>query len=415
MYTDGDYLAGAQRLSAWEAAVLPGLDGWTRSALAILTSIGRGNLVITFPDGRRFRFDGAQPGKCGVIDVHDMGFSRKLLSGGGIGFADAYLNGLWNTPDLRTLLTVIAQNNDYIGARLRGNFWLRMFELFRHTIFHRNSRVGSRRNIEYHYDLGNAFYEQWLDSTMTYSSAMFTSKSETLEQAQRNKFMSLAHGMGLSKDHALLEVGCGWGGFAEFAATEIGCSVTGITISPAQFEYAKRRISETGLNDKVSIILQDYRDVSGSYDRIASIEMFEAVGEKYWPLYFRKIHDALKPGGAAGLQIIAIADRHFNAYRRGNDFIQRYIFPGGMLPSPSALREQITAANLIWRSSVSFGADYADTLSRWHDRFAANWPHIARLGFDGRFKRMWCYYLAYCEGGFRSGNTDVMQITLARV
>lgn len=393
---------------------MPGLDGWTRSALAILSANGWGTLIIVLPDGRRFRFEGDLPGMTGVLVVQDWRFARYLLTRGGIGFGNAFMDGLWDTPDLRALLTVIAHNNDYIGARLRGNRLFRLFELLRHYLPRRNSRNGARQCIEYHYDLGNSFYAQWLDPAMTYSSARFNYPDEPLAEGQYNKFVSLAQRMALSRDQHLLEVGCGWGGFAEFAATEIGCRVTATTISPSQFEYAKKRISEKGLGDKVSILLQDYRDISGSFDRIASIEMFEAVGEKYWSLYFRKLHDALKPGGIAGLQIITIAERHFKSYRRGPDFIQRYIFPGGMLPCLPALRERVAGANLAWRSSVSFGGDYAETLKQWHERFIANWPNIAELGFDERFRRMWCYYLAYCEGGFRSKNTDVMQITLAR-
>lgn len=412
--TAEDHLDGAQSLNALEALRLPGLDGWTRSALAILAANGWGTLIIILPDDRRFRFEGDTPGLTGVLVVQNWRFARHLLTGGGIGFGNAFMDGLWDTPDLRALLTVIAHNNDHIGARLQGNILFRLFELLRHHLLRRNSRQGARRNIEYHYDLGNSFYAQWLDPAMTYSSAKFNYRDEPLAQGQHNKFVSLAQRMALSRDHHLLEVGCGWGGFAEFAASEIGCRVTAITISPAQLEYAKKRISKKGLGDRVNILLQDYRDVSGNFDRIASIEMFEAVGEKYWPVYFGKLHDALKPGGVAGIQIITIADRHFSSYRRGLDFIQRYIFPGGMLPSPTVLRERIAGANLVWRSSVSFGSDYADTLKCWHERFIANWPGIAELGFDERFRRMWCYYLAYCEAGFRSANTDVMQITLAR-
>lgn len=404
----------AQKVTGTDIARLPGVNGWMRAALAIVAHISLGSLIVVLPDGRKFRFDGPNPGETGIILVRDARFARKLLIGGGIGFAEAYLDRLWDTPDLQTLLRVIALNNNSIGANAHGKWWSNVLERIRHSLFRRNSRSGARRNIEYHYDLGNDFYTQWLDTGMTYSSALFKNAGESLEQAQHNKYHTLAERIALSPEHHLLEIGCGWGGFADFAAREIGCKVTGITISKEQYEYSKKRIFENGLAEKVEIVIQDYRDLSAQYDRIASIEMFEAVGEVYWPQFFTKLHDSLKQGGLAGLQLITIADRHFKSYRRGQDFIQRYIFPGGMLPSPTVLLEQIARANLQLREQLSFGLDYADTLRRWHESFQKKWPEIETLGFDARFRRMWTYYLAYCESGFSSQNTDVVQITLAR-
>jgi cyclopropane-fatty-acyl-phospholipid synthase len=249
---------------------------------------------------------------------------------------------------------------------------------------------------------------------MTYSSAKFERPEQSLTDAQRNKYATLARRIGLRPDHALLEIGCGWGGFAEFAAKEIGCNVTGITISRQQLDFARRRMHEAGLADKVDIRLEDYRDTQGAFDRIASIEMFEAVGEEYWPAFFGKVRGLLRPGGVAGLQIITIDERYFSAYRRSVDFIQKYVVPGGMLPSPSVLRAQIEQAGLVWRDTATFGLDYARTLAAWRDRFQNAWEEIRAQGFDERFKRLWNYYLSYCEAGFRAGSIDVAQIAVAR-
>ena len=404
----------ARKVTGKDIVRLSGLNGWIRAALAIIANITQGSVIVALPDGRKFRFDGATPGDTGVILVRDTHFAKKLLLGGGIGFAEAYLDGQWDTPDLRTLLRVIALNNSSIGAKAHGNRLFILLQRIRHSLLQRNTRSGARRNIEYHYDLGNDFYALWLDASMTYSSALFQNATESLEQAQHNKYRALAKRISLAPDHHLLEIGCGWGGFAEFAGKEIGCRVTGITISQKQYDFSKKRIFENGLSEKVDIIIQDYRDLSAQYDRIASIEMFEAVGEAYWPQYFSKLYDSLKQDGLAGLQLITIADRYFESYRRSSDFIQRYIFPGGMLASPSVLLAQISRANLRLQEQTSFGLDYADTLRRWHEQFQIKWPEIEKLGFDARFRRMWTYYLAYCESGFLSRNTDVVQMTLAR-
>lgn len=402
------------RLSVGEIRRLPGVTPWVRAALMILTNVRWGQLLIVLPDGRRLCFQGTEGEESGTLIVQDLRFAKRLLTGGGIGFAEAYLDGWWDSPDLGALITVIAHNNAAIGEQMRGKLWVRMLEGIRHNMFRRNSRRGARKNIHHHYDLGNAFYTEWLDETMTYSSAKFASDGEPLAEAQQNKYRALAESMGLRPGNHVLEVGSGWGGFAEFAASEIDCHVTGITISTEQYEYARRRMFEKGLNEKVDIRLQDYRDVAEQYDNVASIEMFEAVGEQYWPVFFGKLRDRLAPGGTAGLQIITIADAQFDAYRTGSDFIQRYIFPGGMLPSVTALREQVACAGLQWRDAITFGYDYAETLLQWRQRFLARWPEISEQGFDERFRRLWTYYLAYCEGGFRSGNTDVTQICLAR-
>ncbi len=407
-------LESAQHLSLKDIGQLPGLNGWMRGALAIVAHISRGSLVIMLPDGRKIRFDGSQPGDTGIIIVRNSVFAKKLLLSGGIGFAESYMDGFWDTPDLSTLLRVIAANNSSIGDKARGKRFFILLEWLRTHLLQRNSRSGAQRNIEYHYDLGNDFYALWLDASMTYSAALFQDSADSLANAQQRKYHALAARIDLRPEHHLLEIGCGWGGFAEFAARETGCQVTGITISPQQFEFARKRMFEKGLAEKVTIELRDYRDLAARYDRIASIEMFEAVGEAYWPVYFKKLYACLKQGGLAGLQLITIAEHQFESYRRGGDFIQRFIFPGGMLISPSALRDQITGAGLQLREYYSFGQDYAGTLRHWQENFQNKWSEIEKLGFDTRFRRMWTYYLSYCESGFASGNTDVAQISLAR-
>ncbi|MGC8469309.1 MAG: class I SAM-dependent methyltransferase, partial [Acetobacteraceae bacterium] len=279
----------------------------------------------------------------------------------------------------------------------------------------RNSRSGARRNIRAHYDLGNDFYALWLDPSMTYSSAIFDTPDEPLEAAQARKFRRLCRAIGLAPGMRLLEIGCGWGRLAEIAAGEFGATVEAITLSPAQAEAARTRIGRAGLAERVRIREVDYREVAGDFDRIASVEMFEAVGEEYWPAFFATLRARLRPGGLAGLQVITIADRFFADYRRTADFVQRHVFPGGMLPSPRRLAEEAARAGLAWREADWFGAHYAETLARWQHSFQAAWPRIASLGrYDARFKRLWEFYLAYSETGFRAGWTDVGQIVLAR-
>jgi len=277
-----------------------------------------------------------------------------------------------------------------------------------------NSKTQARKNISYHYDLGNDFYRLWLDETMTYSSAIFESGQESLEAAQRRKYASMVDQMNAQPGDHVLEIGCGWGGFAEYAAKERGLRVTGLTISQAQYDFAVDRIAKAGLADQVSIKLQDYRDERGVYDGIASIEMFEAVGERYWPTYFNTLRDRLNPGCHATLQIITVAEDRWRSYRRGVDFIQKYIFPGGMLPAPSVLRAEVERAGLRVKGSIQFGESYSLTLRRWHETFTDRWGEVRKLGFDDRFKRMWDFYLASCAGAFQGGNCDVTQITVTR-
>jgi cyclopropane-fatty-acyl-phospholipid synthase len=372
-----------------------------------------GSLTFILPDGETVRLQGDAPGPDARLFVRDYRFIRRALLSGDIGFAEGYMAGEWDTPDLAALLGVFAVNFDVLRGLTRGNVLSRAFHAVNHAL-RRNSRRGSKRNIHAHYDLGNDFYARWLDPTMTYSSAIFAAPDQPLAEAQRNKYATLARSIGLAEGHKVLEIGCGWGGFAEYAAKEVGARVTGVTISQAQYDFARKRLFDQGLADKADIRLIDYRDIQGRFDRVASIEMFEAVGERYWPAYFSKIREVLVPGGKAGLQIITIRDRDFDNYRRRADFIQKYIFPGGMLPSEQRLREESARAGLGWEGVSRFGQNYADTLQRWLRNFDAAWDGIAPLCFDERFRRLWRFYLAYCEAGFRTGRTDVVQLALSR-
>jgi cyclopropane-fatty-acyl-phospholipid synthase len=373
-----------------------------------------GRLTVLLPGGASHLLQGSQPGPSATLDIRDYRFAGRVLASGDIGFAEGYMAGEWETPHLAALLEALARNSEYIRRLVAGNRIMKAIHWLSHRM-NRNSRSGSRKNIHAHYDIGNAFYAAWLDPSMTYSSARFTRAGVALEAAQREKYASLARVMDLQAGQSVLEIGCGWGGFAEFAAGEIDARVTGITISREQYDFARQRMFNAGLSEKADIQLIDYRDVRGHFDRVASIEMFEAVGEEYWPAYFGKIRDVLEPGGRAGLQIITIDDAVFAGYRNRTDFIQKYIFPGGMLPSEAALEPVVAAAGLDWRGVDRFGQDYAETLRLWDERFQAAWEDIRRLGgFDDRFRRLWRFYLAYCEAGFRTARTNVIQLGLSR-
>lgn len=386
---------------------------WTRLVFAIADRVEEGRLTVTMPDGRVFVFAGERDGVDAALIVRDPNFARRFVMGGAIGFAEGYMAGEFDTPDLALLLELFARNVDILATRWRGSLVSRTAARLGHLL-NRNTRGGARRNIHAHYDLGNAFYARWLDETMTYSSARFADPGEPLSDAQRRKYRTLAEGMALQRGDRVLEIGSGWGGFAEVAAGEFGAQVVGLTISREQFAFAQERIRARGLQSQVEFRLQDYRDATGTFDRIASIEMFEAVGEEYWPSYFQTVRDRLRPGGSAGLQIITIRDQDFATYRRSVDFIQKYIFPGGMLPSPAMLRTLTQRAGLDTLRNVTFGLDYARTLNEWRQRFLGAWDEIVPLGFDERFRRLWEYYLAYCEAGFRAGMIDVTQLTLVK-
>lgn len=372
-----------------------------------------GHLTICLPDGTVHQLEGRVEGHAAVLRIRDARFARRVLKSGDIGFAEGYMEGEWDSPNLPVLLETLVNNYDHIRRLFDGNVLMKAFNWLGHR-FNRNSRSGSRRNIHAHYDLGNEFYSAWLDSSMTYSSARYSREGLSLQGAQKEKYASLARVMDLNADQTVLEIGCGWGGFAEYAAREVGAKVTGITISQEQYDFARRRIFEAGLSERADIQLIDYRDVDGRFDRVASIEMFEAVGREYWPVYFQKIHQVLKPEGRAGLQIITIQDDLFEDYQARTDFIQKYVFPGGTLPSEHVLERVIQQSGFHQDEVLRFGRDYADTLSEWSKRFESSWRMIEASNpkFDQRFRRLWLFYLAYCEAGFRSARTDVIQIGL---
>jgi len=392
---------------------MDGAPRWFHTVFSIVGAIHTGALTFVMPDGREYRAQGENPGPEGVIVVRDPRLFWRMIRDGELGFAEAYMDGWWDTPDLQAVLDAALINNDTVARGFGGRTLTRLVERLRH-LMNRNTRRGSARNISRHYDLGNDFYAKWLDESMTYSSALFQRPDQSLPDAQRNKYAAICDRIGARPGDHLLEIGCGWGGFAEYAAGERGARVTGLTISREQHDFAKRRVFEAGLADRVEIVMRDYRDERGNYDGVASIEMFEAVGEKYWPVYFDTVRERLKPGSQATLQIITIADKWFDGYREGADFIQKYIFPGGFLPCPSALKAQTGRAGLEWVESHEFGQSYSDTLRRWRAKFNGAWTEIAPMGFDERFKRMWNFYLAVCASCFLAETTDVTQVTLRR-
>lgn len=382
---------------------------WARPLLRRVARLWiKGGLRVVLPNGVVWRI-GEETTPCPTWEIRRWRTVGRLIRRGDIGFAEGYIAGDWDTPDLTALLLAFADNYDALAAVMSGSRLLRGLNALGHA-FAGNSRRGARRNIMAHYDLGNDFYQGWLDPSMTYSSALFERPNMTLEEAQRAKYAALAREADIKAGDHVLEIGCGWGGFALYAAGELGARVTALTLSPAQKAFAVARVRERGLSNRIDVRLVDYRDIEGRFDAIVSIEMFEAVGETYWPTYFRRIRDLLKPGAKAALQIITIRDDLFDAYRRRPDFIQMHVFPGGMLPSESALGAVMAEAELSGRVTRRFGADYARTLAEWRTAFDG-WNRRPGHIVDARFERLWRYYLSYCEAGFRSGRTDVVITT----
>ena len=375
-----------------------------RDVLALLEGLEGGSISMSLPGGGTVQL--GQGEHVAHWAVKDMAMFDRVIATGDIGLGEAWMEGLWHTHHLPELLTLLANNRARLGARLYG----RGLSLLAYRIWHllrANTRAGSRRNIEAHYDLGNDFYALWLDPTMTYSAACFATPDESLAAAQRRKYRRILDTMDVRAGQHLLEIGCGWGGFAEVAVNEYDCRVTGLTLSPSQLAFAQARAERGGWADRVEFVLRDYRDEHGQYDHIASIEMIEAVGEQFWPTYFERISQCLAPEGKAVIQAITIDDGLFARYRRGTDFIQRYIFPGGMLPSPERMNREAGQAGLAPVGRYRFGRDYARTLRRWDEAFAAQRDAVVAQGFDERFVRMWHFYLAYCEAGFLAGDIDV--------
>ncbi len=382
-----------------------------RPALRLFEMIAVGRLDVTTPDGRALRFEGAASGPQARLDIRDFAFARAAAKGD-IGVAESYMRGEWDTPDLTAFLELFCVNQPVVTGMLDGRPLVRLAQMARHWL-HRNTRAGARRNIHAHYDLGNEFYAAWLDPSMTYSSALGLARDGDLAAAQQRKYAALADDVGVGPDRRIVEIGCGWGGFAEFAARR-GAHVTGLTISAAQQQFFQSRMARAGLDARAKALMLDYRDARGQYDALVSIEMFEAVGEAYWPEYFARARALLKPGGRAGLQIITIDESLFARYRRELDFIRRYIFPGGMLPTRDILHKLGAAHGLKLVGERAFGFDYAATLAQWRARFLDAFPRISALGFDETFRRMWTYYLSYCEAGFRARTIDVRQLVFER-
>jgi cyclopropane-fatty-acyl-phospholipid synthase len=390
------------------AAVPSARDGFTWRGWA-LRQIGHrlrcGTLTVVTPDGRRLAWRGATPGPDATLVLHRWRTLRRLLLNGDVGFAEAFMDGDWSSPDVTALLELAARNAAPLAPAIDGTRAARLLNRVLHRL-HANTQAGSRRNIRHHYDLGNAFYAAWLDTGMSYSSGLYATPTTSLAAAQDAKQQRVLDLLDAEPGQSVLEIGCGWGGMMEQLARH-GCDVTGLTLSPAQCAYTRQRLAARGLDGRAEARLQDYRDSTGSFDRVVSIEMLEAVGEAFWSRYFATLRARLRPGGVAVLQVITIDDARFEGYRRAPDFIQRYIFPGGMLPPPSAIRRCVADSGLALRHVEMFGLSYAQTLVDWRRNFVAAWPRIAAMGFPERFRRMWDYYLCYCEAGFRAGAIDV--------
>jgi cyclopropane-fatty-acyl-phospholipid synthase len=382
----------------------------------ILRQIGKrlrcGALTVITPENARLVYRGPGHGPEAVLVLHRWRTLRRLLLRGDVSFAEAFMDGDWSSPDPTALFELAEHNAARLSPAIDGTAGPRLMNRILHRL-HANTLSGSRRNIRRHYDLGNAFYALWLDAGMSYSSALYHTPDLTLEEAQEAKHARIMALLQPEPHHEVLEIGCGWGGLATRLG-QAGCTVTGLTLSPAQLAYARESVEAGSLAARVDLRLQDYRLSTGAFDRVVSIEMLEAVGEAFWPRYFEILRERLKPGGLAVLQVITIEDARFETYRCSPDFIQRYIFPGGMLPPPSAMRRHIAAAGLDLRQVETFGDSYARTLLAWRQRFSESWPQIAAMGFSERFRRMWDYYLCYCEAGFRTGAIDVGLWQIAR-
>jgi len=385
-----------------------------RRVLQLLEKIEHGTLTVQFPD-RSMKIYGNGSLPHAALSLSNWNVFLASMKSGDIGFAESYIAGDWRTPSLSELLRVMIQNRRVVEDLIYGSWWGRMIYRVRHLL-NRNHKANSRKNIHAHYDLGNAFYELWLDSTMNYSSALFQGDfSLSMQEAQNAKVRRALQATDVTQGSRVLEIGCGWGALAEMATMEMGAHVTGVTLSTEQLAFANARMKWNGKADQADLRLQDYRDIDdGPYDAVCSIEMIEAVSQEYWPTYFQAISKLLKPGGKACVQSIVIDDALFDRYVKSTDFIQQYIFPGGCLPSPTEFRRQAELAGLKVIDELKFGPDYAETLRRWRHDFMAQESQVLTLGFDNKFLRTWEFYLAYCEAAFDEANTDVIQFTLQK-
>lgn len=381
-------------------------DRWAGLLLRrLLAGIGAGRITIVLPSGTVIEQESGQPGADAHLVVHRWRMLHKVLVRGDVGFAEAYISEDWSSPDLTEAIAFAAQNSALLDRVVGGMRVMRLANRLRHAL-RRNNRAGSRRNIAFHYDLGNEFYRQWLDDDLIYSSALFSRPAQTLEDAQEAKLARVEHLLGAQPGLKALEIGCGWGALA-LRLARAGLDTRAITLSAEQCTLARARTRREGLSERLAIDIEDYRDTTGRFDRIVSIEMLEAVGERYWPAYFDALRARLAPGGRIVLQVITIAEDRYETYRASPDFIQRYIFPGGMLPTRSLLAEHAGRAGLALVHTETFAESYARTLAEWRRRFVVAWPDIERQGFAPSFRRLWAYYLSYCEAGFRTGAIDV--------
>jgi cyclopropane-fatty-acyl-phospholipid synthase len=380
----------------------------------LLVNIKSGKITFVFDNGYKMVFSGEAVGPEGVINVHSIKGLQRLGTAGYLGLAEGFLAREWTTPSLPNLFAFGTENQASLDKSLTGGrlvSWVNEFS----RLFRKNTRVGSRKNIADHYDLGNSFFAKWLDPSLTYSSALFEDNEyQSLEVAQKSKYCRILNKLDIKANQTVLEIGCGWGGFAEICARNTGAKISAVTISKEQHDFASRRFEKVGLGQKVEVLLQDYRDIKGKFDRIVSIEMLEAVGEEYWSTFFQKLSDNLTEGGMAMIQVITLPDEQFEDYRSTTDFIQKYIFPGGMLICPAKIKEHSLAANLRLKNEFMMGKSYAQTLDLWRDNFLRNWQKISTLGFDERFKRMWEYYLVYTSAGFKAGAIDVGQFCFSK-
>jgi|TARA_B110000459_G_scaffold57399_1_gene64503 cyclopropane-fatty-acyl-phospholipid synthase len=388
------------------------MNFWEILLLKGIKKFSYGSIQIEFSDGYIENIKAKKPGPKAMLKINKPNAAKEIIQGGSVAFAESYINKDISTDNLTNLIHYCALNND----QAESTFNISILKKIIHKVFHyknKNTKNQAKKNISFHYDLGNKFYEYWLDKTMTYSSAIFNNKSIELEAAQNNKYKKLAELSAIKNGDQILEIGCGWGGFAEFIGNNYDCNLTAVTISKEQYEYTKKRIFDANLSHKIEVLLCDYRNITGKFDKIVSIEMFEAVGKQYWNTFFKKIENILKPKGSISLQLITIDDNIYDVYKTNPDFIQKYIFPGGMLPSDKILKELINKTSLKINSIDSFSKDYAKTLNIWNKEFNKKWDKIEKLGFDENFKLLWNYYLSYCEGGFLSKNIDLKQIKLS--
>ena len=399
-----------------------------RTVFRMLEQLAHGRLDVQWPDGQHSTFPARKQGQHtelrATICLNNWRVFERTLKSGDIGFAESFIDGDWHTPDLTALMSLFIANRDHIEQVIYGSWWGSLLYRVKHWL-NRNSRKGSAKNIHAHYDLGNDFYRMWLDPSMNYSSAWFEGKTgqalatQDLTTAQQAKMKRALDEAGVQAGSRVLEIGCGWGAIAETAAIERQAHVTGVTLSKEQLAWAHKRLADAGVAQSADLRYQDYRDLIAQheqepFDAIVSIEMFEAVGREYWESYFDTVKRCLKPGGRACIQTITIRDDLFDRYVKSTDFIQQYIFPGGLLPSPSMFEAMAQQAGLVVERRLAFGPDYAETLRRWRDAFLHREAEVGKLGFDTRFVRIWTFYLAYCEAAFDNGNTDVMQFTLRR-